>query len=163
MIHRLPKIITILTIGVIGALLPVGLSAQTDPQFSQYYEVPGFYNPAAIGLSDFVTVRGGTRLQWIGIDNAPQSFVATADMPLKLFNKRFGLGAVFNQKSEGLYKSLDMGAQIGYKFKKFGGEFTAALQIGFYDQSFKGSKVFIPDDDDYHEGSDDGKIGRAHV
>lgn len=156
MTRRLSDIITGLAVAVAVILLPAGVSAQTDPQFSQYYEVPTFYNPAAVGLSDFVTIRGGTRLQWVGIDNAPRSFVATADMPLKLFNKRFGIGVVFNQKSEGLYKSLDMGAQIGYKFKKFGGEFTAALQIGFYDQSFKGSKVFIPDDDDYHEGNDDG-------
>ena len=26
-------------------------SAQTDAQLSQYYEVPSYYNPAAVGLS----------------------------------------------------------------------------------------------------------------
>lgn len=130
--------------------------AQTDAQLSQYYEVPTYYNPAAIGQTDLLRIRGGARLQWVGIDNAPQTFLATADMPFKLFNKRFGVGLVVNQESLGLYKTLNLNAQIGYKFKKFGGEFTAAIGLGMYDQSFKGSDVTIPDDDDFHQGSDDG-------
>lgn len=130
-------------------------SAQTDPQFSQYYEVPTYYNPAAAGRTDLLRIRGGARLQWVGIDNAPRSFAATADMPFKLFGKRFGAGVVFGQESIGLYKTLNVSAQIGYKLRKFGGEFTAAIQIGMYDQAFKGSEVFLPDNDDYHQGSDD--------
>lgn len=128
--------------------------AQTDAQFSQYYEVPTYYNPAAIGQTDYLRIRGGARLQWVGIDNAPRSFLGTADMPLKLFGKRFGTGLVIGQESLGLYKTLNLNAQIGYKFKKFGGEFTAALGLGFYDQSWNGSDVVLPDDDDYHQGSD---------
>ncbi len=129
--------------------------AQTDAQLSQYYEVPSYYNPAAIGQSDLLRIRGGGRLQWIGIDNAPRSILATADMPFKLFNKRFGTGIVMNQESLGLYKTLNLNAQLGYKFKKFGGEFTAALGIGIFDQSFSGSEVVTPEGDDYHQGSDD--------
>lgn len=128
--------------------------AQTDAQFSQYYEVPTYYNPAAIGQTDYLRIRGGARLQWVGIDNAPRSFLGTADMPFKLFGKRFGTGLVIGQESLGLYKTLNLNAQIGYKFKKFGGEFTAALGLGFYDQSWNGSDVVLPDDDDYHQGSD---------
>ncbi len=57
-------------------------TAQTDAQFSQYYEAPSFYNPAAIGLTDFVRIRAGARLQWVGVDNAPQTFAGVADMPV---------------------------------------------------------------------------------
>jgi type IX secretion system PorP/SprF family membrane protein len=92
----------------------------------------------------------------VGIDNAPQSFLGTADMPFKVLGKRFGVGVVANQESAGLYKSLNIGAQLGYKFKKFGGEFTVAAQVGIYSESFKGSEVYLPDDDDYHQSSDDG-------
>jgi type IX secretion system PorP/SprF family membrane protein len=137
-------------------LTAVTVDAQTDAQFSQYYEVPTFYNPAAIGSIDYIRVRGGARLQWVGIDNAPQSFLGTADMPFKVLGKRFGVGVVANQESAGLYKSLNIGAQLGYKFKKFGGEFTVAAQVGIYSESFKGSEVYLPDDDDYHQSSDDG-------
>lgn len=130
-------------------------AAQTDAQLSQYYEVPSFYNPAAIGTTDFLRIRGAARLQWVGIDNAPQSFMGVADMPVKIGRKRIGVGLMLAQESQGLYHSLNINAQVGYKFRKFGGEWTAALGIGLYDQAFKGSEVFIPDGDDYHQPGDE--------
>lgn len=129
------------------------LSAQTDVQLSQYYEMPAVYNPAATGRTDFINIRGGARLQWVGIDGAPKTFLGSADMPLKLFGKRFAVGAVVQQESIGLYKSLNAAAQIGYKLRRWGGEFTGALQIGMYDQRFSGTEVYIPDDDDFHQGA----------
>ena len=138
------------------AALALPAMAQTDVQLSQYYAAPTLYNPAAVGQTDLLRIRAGARLQWVGIDNAPRDFVAAGDMPFKIGTKRIGVGLIMNQESAGLYKSLSMGAQFGYKVRKFGGVWTAAVQAGFYDQSFKGSEVFIPDDDDYHEGTDEG-------
>ncbi len=119
-------------------------TAQTDAQFSQYYEAPSFYNPAAIGLTDFVRIRAGARLQWVGVDNAPQTFAGVADMPVKIATQRIGVGLMVNQESQGLYSTLNIDAQLGYKFKKLGGEWTVGLGIGMYDQSFKGSEVYLP-------------------
>lgn len=130
--------------------------AQSDAQFSQYYQVKNYYNPAAIGTSDLLNIRGGGRLQWVGIDNAPKSFAATAEMPLKVMNKRLGVGLLLQQESYGLYKNLTVGAQAGYKIRLFKGELTAGVQFGFINQQFKGSEVVIPDDDDYHQGNDEG-------
>lgn len=144
------SILYILIVFTVGTAL-----AQTDVQLSQYYEAKTFYNPAAAGETDLLRIRGGSRLQWVGIDNAPVSFVATGDMPLKVFGKRFGVGLLTYTESIGLYKTLNIGAQLAYKFKKFGGEFSAGLQIGMYDQRFEGSKVVIPDNDDFHEGTDE--------
>ncbi len=140
-----------------AALQPFELRGQTDGQLSQYWAVPTLYNPAAAGsgAGDVVRMRGGARLQWVGIDNAPMSFVLTGDMPFKIANKRIGLGVVAMQESAGLYKSLSVGAQISYKLRKLGGEWSGGLQIGMYDQSFKGSEVYLPGDDDYHEGADE--------
>ncbi len=137
------------------AVLALPAVAQTDAQLSQYFAAPTLYNPAAVGQTDFLRIRAGARLQWVGIDNAPQSFLAASDMPFKIGSKRIGVGLIMNQESAGLYKSLSMGAQVGYKIKKFGGVWTVAVQGGFYDQSFKGSEVFIPGDDDYHDGNDE--------
>lgn len=131
------------------------LLAQNDVQFTQYYEVPSVYNPAAIGNTDYIRLRAGGRMQWVGIDNAPQGLALTGDMPLKLFGKRFGVGLVLQQESAGLFNNLSVAAQVGYKFKLLKGEFTAGLQIGFVNEKFRGSEVFIPDDDDYHESTDD--------
>lgn len=144
---------------LVMALLTIGLNisyAQSDAQYSQYYEVPTYYNPGAVGQTDFIRIRGGGRLQWLGITNAPKSFIITADSPFKFLEKRFGAGVILSQESIGLYRTMNLDAQLGYKFKKWGGEFTAGVTIGMYDQSFKGSEVVLPDDDDYHQGVDDG-------
>ena len=148
------RILLILTLLLTLVCLPA--AAQTDAQFSQYYEVPTYYNPAAVGRTDFLSIHGGGRMQWVGVKNAPKSFLLSADMPFKVFGKRIGAGIVMGQESIGLYKTLTLDAQLGYKFKKWGGEFTAAVQLGMYDRSFKGTEVVLPDDDDYHEGTDDG-------
>lgn len=149
-------ILASLLLGALALLFPLTGKAQTDAQFSQYFEVQNYYNPAATGIGDLLKIRGGARLQWMGIENAPQTFLATADMPFKMFNKRFGTGLVMQQESLGLYKNLTLGAQLSYKMKLLKGTLSIGLQVGFVDQSFKGSEVVIPDDDDYHQGSDDG-------
>ena len=145
----------LLTLIVALLLIPQGVKAQSDAQFSQYFEVPAYYNAGAIGLTDFVHMRGGSRMQWVGIPKSPRTFVIAADMPLKLFDKRFGVGLIMQQESMGLYKNMLLGAQMGYKIKLFGGTLSVGLQLGFVDESFKGSDVYLPDDDDYHEGNDD--------
>lgn len=129
--------------------------AQSDAQFSQYFEVPNYYNAAAVGTTDLLKIRGGARLQWVGIQGAPKTFVVAADMPFMLFKKRFGVGLVMQQESMGLYKNLNLGAQVAYKQKLFKGTLSIGAQFGFVDQSFKGTEVYIPDQDDFHQPNDD--------
>ncbi len=129
--------------------------AQTDAQFSQYYEVQQFYNPAAVGNTDNIAIRAGGRMQWVGIDNAPVSFIGAANMPMKIGKKRIGLGVVVDTEKYGLFNSLSVGADAAYKFRKLGGEWSVGLSLGMYDQRFRGSEVELPDDDDYHQGADD--------
>lgn len=145
----------ILIIITATAVLSPEAAAQVDAQFTQYYAVPTYYNAGATGDTDFVRLRGGTRLQWMGIDNAPKTFLVTGDMPFKFIGKRFGTGLVMQQESLGLYKNLNIAAQLSYKHKLFGGVLSAGLQVGIISETFKGSEVYIPDDDDYHESTDD--------
>lgn len=145
----------LLTFIVAMLLFVPSVVAQADGQLTQYFEVPTYYNPAAIGSTDYVRIRAGSRMQWIGIDNAPRTFLLTADSPLKLFGKRIGVGIVASSESAGLFRTLNIGLQLGYKIKLWKGELTPALQVGFANEVFKGSEVFIPDDDDYHQATDD--------
>lgn len=147
-------VLLILLAPLLWQLVPTA-SAQTDVQLTQFYELPTLYNPASIGQTDFLRIRGGGRLQWVGIDNAPKSFMLSADMPVKFLGKRFGAGVNALTESYGLYKTLAIDAQLGFKLRKWGGEFTAALNLGMYDQSFKGSEIYIPEGDDYHQDVDD--------
>jgi type IX secretion system PorP/SprF family membrane protein len=140
---------------ILSIIANFSLSAQVDAQLSQYFEVPNYYNPSAIGTTDFIKIRGDMRMQWVGIENAPQSIALAADMPLKFLNQKFGVGLVMQNETMGLYSNMVLGAQLGYKFKLLKGEFSAGVQVGLLNQQFKGTEVFIPDNDDYHESADD--------
>lgn len=130
-------------------------SAQGDAMFTQYWALPAYYNPAATGTIDFIRVRAAAKLQWIGIDNAPKSFLAAADMPVRLGKKhRIGVGLLASQESIGLYRNLSVDAQISYKFKFLKGVWSVGIQPGYYNSKFKGSDVYIPEGDDYHQPGD---------
>lgn len=135
--------------------ISVESAAQVDAGFTQYMEVPSYYNPAAIGLTDYLRIRGGSRLQCMGIPKAPKTFLANADMPMKLFGKRIGVAIVMQQESMGLYNNLTLGAMGAYKLKIFKGELSIGARIGLFDESFRGSEVILPDDNDYHQSADD--------
>lgn len=135
-------------------LFPATAYAQSEAQLTQYWAIPTYYNPAATGTSDHVRIRGGAKLQWLGITNAPKTFLATADSPLKIGSKRIGVGVTFSQQSLGLFSNLQANIQASYKFKLLKGEFSVGLQGGYYNSKFKGSEIYIPDDDDYHQSTD---------
>lgn len=138
------------------ASLPLAAAGQTQAQLTQYFAVPTYYNPAAVGQTDNIRLRGGMRMQWVGIDNAPQTFLATGDMPFKFLRRRWGTGLIVQSESLGLFRNLTLDAQIGWKKRNlWKGELTAALQFGLVSETFKGTDVFIPDGDDYHHADDE--------
>lgn len=132
--------------------------AQADPLFTQYWALPTLLNPATTGNTDFLRIRAGARLQWVGIENAPKTFLATGDMPFKISKKRIGAGVTIWQESIGLFSNLHVGAQGSYKFNipKLKGVIGVGLQLSYYNSRFRGSEVYIPDNDDYHQGGDPG-------
>ena len=117
------------------------LKAQVDNQYTQYYMVPGYYNPSAIGNTDYIHITLGSRAQWVGIKHAPLSFVGLADMPFKFLNKRFATGVSINQTSMGLYSGLNASAQLVYKHRLFGGTLSGGFQVGLVNEKFKGSEI----------------------
>ncbi len=130
------------------------LRAQSDPQLTQYWAVPAMYNPAETGATDYLRLRGGAKLQWVGIEHAPQSFLAVADCPFQIAGKRLGAGANFIQENIGLFRNIQVNLQLSYKFNALKGRFSIGLEGGYYGSKFKGSKVYIPDGDDYHQSDD---------
>ncbi len=131
------------------------INAQQDVQMTQYWAVPTYYNPAATGDSDYVRIRGGARLQWVGIKNAPNSFLGAADSPFKLIGKRFGGGVSVMSETLGLYSNLLISGQLSFKLKLFKGELSIGVQPGYFNTKFKGTEVYIPEGDDYHQSTDE--------
>ncbi|MDE6079501.1 MAG: PorP/SprF family type IX secretion system membrane protein [Duncaniella sp.] len=138
------------------ALLAVGTAmAQGDALLTNAWAVPTYYNPAAVGDTDAIRLRGAMRAQWVGIDGAPLTFVGAADMPFMFLGKKWGVGAVVQSEKIGLFRNLTADLQIAYKLKALRGVWTFGLQAGLLNEQFRGSEVYIPDDDDYHQGTDD--------
>lgn len=150
--YRTYRLVSLLVLALAGML---HAGAQNDAQLTQYWNVPNYYNPAAIGNIDYIHINGGSRLQWVGIKHAPMSFIALGDMPFKFMNRRWGVGVVLQQQSEGLYRSLQAGVQVAWKKKMLGGELSVGLQAGLINETFKGSEIIIPEGDDAHESNDD--------
>ncbi len=152
-----PTNLLIRTAAILTALMTwAGAMAQSDVQFTQYWAVPTYYNPAYTGQVDFIRIRGGARLQWIGIENAPRSFMGAADMPVKLGKKgRLGVGVNVAQESLGLFQNLSVNAQVSYKFRFLKGVWSVGLQPAYYNSKFLGSEVYIPEGDDFHSPADE--------
>lgn len=145
---------------IAGLLLTTLCSVQTaqaqgDAQFTQYWAVPTYYNPAAAGAVDFIRIRGAAKLQWVGIERAPRTFAGMADMPVKLGKKhRLGVGVVANSERIGLYQNLNIGAQVAYKFNALKGQWSVGIQPAYYNSKFRGSDIYIPEGDDFHQPDD---------
>lgn len=137
---------------ICSAALP--LRAQQDMLYTQHHALPSLYNPSMAGSSEWVRLRAAARMQWVGIKNAPKSFGAMADMPLQFGQTRFGTGVTMTQESLGLFSNLHLDVQGAWRFKCLGGEFAAGVQAGYYNSKFRGSEIYIPDGDDFHQGND---------
>ena len=79
-----------------------GAQAQQYPLFSHYLLNDYAFNPAQAGQTDYLDMRFVYRTQWVGIDNAPQTQVLSANSKIK--NLPIGVGGfVFNDQA-GLIK-----------------------------------------------------------
>ena len=150
-VHRITYRLLTLTL----CLVAVKSQAQTDAQLTQYWAVPSYYNAAAVGNIDFIHITAGSRLQWVGIKHAPMTFMAVADMPFKLLNRRWGAGVMVQAETMGLYRNTTAGLQLAWKKKMLGGTLNVGIQAGILNESFKGSQVISIDGDEAHSSADD--------
>lgn len=123
-----------------------GARAQGDGAISQYWGSPTLFNPAAAGGDgDNLRLRGGSRLQWVGMERAPKLFYAAGDMKLGFVSPRLGAGVTLNQEQLGLFTNTGLNAQGSYSLKLLGGELSAGVQAGYFSTKFRGSEVVLPD------------------
>lgn len=137
-------------------MIAVGLSlkAQNDGNVSMYMYVPSLYNPSMVGCDSALHVSAFNRMQWVGVEGAPQTFFASADMPFKIKGKRMGVGVNVTNDKAGLFATTLLGAQFSYSLKVLGGRLALGVHAGMVNQAFKGGEIYIPDGDAW-EPSDD--------
>ncbi len=73
-----------LLLPLLAFFMPLSGRAQVDYRFAQFQQNPLPVNPAFSGIEDFVDIKLGYRMQWVGFDNAPTSMFLSGNMALKI-------------------------------------------------------------------------------
>ncbi len=142
------------------------LYAQWDAQISQYWRAKTYFNPAFSGETDELQATVLHRQQWVGITNAPKTFIMSADMPVRFFDRVHGVGLVMMSESIGLFSNKSMGAQYTFKKKWKKNTLNIGIQAGFATIGFDATKIHLVDeqetDDAMPTGNNDGKTFDAN-
>lgn len=147
---------------LLGMLLLVyGAEAfsQFDAQFSQYWGVTGYYNPAAAGQEDRLAVESSYSQQLSGFENAPKTMYFGVNVPFKLFGRKHGVGAMFSNDQLGFFTNMSFGVQYSMKFNLWGGVLGPGIQLGMVSVGFDPSKVTVYDEDTNGSGTVGGVSG----
>lgn len=126
--------------GIIALASAGSLFAQ-DPQFSQFYGVPLYTNPAMAGASGNIRLNAAYRDQYVGISNNFQTSYLSLDGHVNKLNG--GLGATFLSDVAGDGRLTTTQASLAYAFhtalsRKV--HMRAALQGTFVQKSYDFSK-----------------------
>jgi type IX secretion system PorP/SprF family membrane protein len=104
----------ILIAGFIGSH---SLMAQFDSQLSNYWAAINYFNPAYAGQTENMEITLLSRLQWMGIDDAPRTTIVAAQMPYQFMEKTHGLGASMYNDRSGLLSVSVFSGQYAWKKK----------------------------------------------
>ena len=103
---------------IVALLMTRGAMAQQLPIFTQHNNSYAFANPAFFGMSEGINLMGLYRPQWAGFVDAdgnnvaPQSFLLSGDMPLRVLHG--GLGFSVLQDHIGFENDVNIG--LGYSY-----------------------------------------------
>ena len=121
----------------------VTVDAETGGLLTQHWAVPTLLDPAATGDIDFIRVRAGARLDYLGSHDSPKNFFITGDSPFKVGGKRIGAGIIASSITYDLFSNYSIGAQGSYKFNLKKNILSVGIQIGYFHTSFKGSELTL--------------------
>jgi type IX secretion system PorP/SprF family membrane protein len=114
------------------------LSAQQDPQYTMFYFNKMLYNPAYAGAKEAICGTLLGRFQWNGLEGAPNTWVFTGDMPVKLTNNDYlGVGLTGYGDYIGFQQDQGLKVALAYRRKNVGpGHLAIGLDVGFNNKNF---------------------------
>src|SRR5476651_2411268 len=115
---------------MVFSLFLVRARAQQTIQFSQYMFNGLALNPAYAGYKDDWTINLSSRIQWVGINDAPQTGTASIDGLANNNNKNVGLGLIATFDRLGPENTSSLYANYSYRLR-LDNEDTKRLCFGF--------------------------------
>jgi type IX secretion system PorP/SprF family membrane protein len=143
------KILIILLVALSGG----GVYAQQLGHFTQFYMNRYVINPAAGGTNPYFDVKSSYRYQWVGVDDAPKTFVLSLDGP---FTKKgnMGLGAYLYSDVTGPTRRTGAKISYAYNFKISNNiKLSFGLAGGIMQFSVDGSDMQLADENDVALGN----------
>jgi len=133
---------------IVFMLVGVSGYSQQDPLFTQYMFNKLFLNPAYAGSREILTIDILDRAQWIGIDDAPQTFTFSAHTSIR--NKKVGIGAFGYRDAIGPSVNLGFMAAYSYTIQFNYNFFSFGLQGGIKYFGFDWDKIRMKHPEDYY-------------
>ncbi len=123
-----------------------GISQQL-PQYTQYMLNEMAINPAVAGKDDFADVRSNSRYQWVGITDAPRTYMLTLHGPIK--DKNMGIGMNLYTDIVGPTRRTGLNFSYAYHIKMKDDMFLSmGLSAGVLQWGIDGSKLYLRDEGD---------------
>jgi type IX secretion system PorP/SprF family membrane protein len=119
-----------------------GVTAQQSSLISQYMFTNMALNPAVAGTSGGICLTGLARQQLMGwkdpddTKSGPQTFLLTADMPLRILHG--GVGLSISQDKIGFQKNITLELAYAYHTEFGAGDLSFGLQGNLFNLSFDG-------------------------
>lgn len=103
-----------------------------DPIFSQFFNAPLLINPAFAGNSETPFITSIYRNQWLGLDNAYQTFAASYDQYFSDIKSGIGLSLLTDYSGAGSMRATKINAVYAYKLRITRGQYIkGALDVGY--------------------------------
>jgi len=111
-------LIHIILVGLL-IIATVSFTYSQEPYYSQYYNMPTYYNPAMTGLNTGLYLRMMYRNQWPQYSDDLKSYGFSADVAERFMPGAGGIGLIFdtNKEGQGFIKRTMVGAQSSVRIK----------------------------------------------
>lgn len=121
--------------------------AQQLPQYTQYMLNQMAINPAYAGSEEFPEVRSNNRQQWVGITDAPRTYMLTLNGPIK--SKHMGIGMNVYTDIVGPTRRTGINGAYAYHLRmKDDMVLSFGLTAGVLQWGIDGNKLTIREEDD---------------
>jgi type IX secretion system PorP/SprF family membrane protein len=121
--------------------------AQQLPQYTQYMLNQMAINPAYAGTEEFPEVLSSNRQQWVGVTDAPRTYMLTLNGPIK--SKNMGLGMSVYTDIVGPTRRTGFNASYAYHLKlQEDMSLSMGLTAGLLQWGIDGNKLTIREEDD---------------
>mgnify|MGYP006170416167 CR=1 FL=1 len=137
------------TLFILGAIAPMSVNAQFEPQFTQYMFNEMFINPAYAGSRDQVSSTLVYRNQWVGMEGAPKTQTASINAPL--MNRKLGVGLNIMNESIGVTKQFAVYGNYAYRIGVGAkGALAMGIQGGFINHQENLERLLGPNKSELH-------------